>query len=73
MLLLHQIILHVSGKNILERIQNLIMTIDDEIRDEKLQYDVKEKQQKYQLYHQVKLMNVNILQVKKYYMLVIKK
>ena len=66
MLLLHQIILHVSGKDILERIQNLIMTIDDEIRDEKLQYDVKEKQQKYQLYHQVKLMNVNILQVKKY-------
>ena len=73
MLLLHQIILHVSGKNILERIQNLIMTIDDEIRDEKLQYDIKKKQQKYQLYHQVKLMNVNILQVKKYYLLVIKK
>ena len=49
------------------------MTIDEEIRDEKLQYDIKEKQQKYQLYHQVKLMNVNILQVKKYYLLVIKK
>ena len=29
-----------------------------------------EKQQKYQLYHQVKLINVNILQVKKYYFLI---
>ena len=26
-----------------------------------------EKQQKYQHYHQVKLVNINILQVKKYY------
>ena len=26
-------------KNLLERIQMLIMTIDDKIRDEKLQYD----------------------------------
>ena len=26
-------------KNLLERIQKLIMTIDDNIRDEKLQYD----------------------------------
>ena len=28
-----------------------------------------EKQQKYQLYHQVKLVNMNILQVKKYFFL----
>ena len=27
-------------KNLLERIQKLIMTIDDKIRDEKLQYDI---------------------------------
>ena len=72
MLLLHQIILHVSGKNILERIQNLIMTIDDELEMKNYSMILK-KQQKYQLYHQVKLMNVNILQVKKYYLLVIKK
>ena len=37
------------------------------LRDEKLQYDITEKQQKYQLYHQVKS---NILQGKKYYLLV---
>ena len=29
-----------------------------------------EKQQKYQHYHQVKLINMNILQVKKYYHLI---
>ena len=29
-----------------------------------------EKQQKYQLYHRVKLINVNILLVKKYYFLI---
>ena len=34
------------------------MTIDDEIRDEKLQ------QQKYQHYHEVKMINMNILQLK---------
>ena len=39
------------------------MTIDDKIRDEKLQYDI--KQQKYQHYHQVKLINMNILHAKK--------
>ena len=27
-------------KNLLERIKQLIMTIDDKIRDEKLQYDI---------------------------------
>ena len=29
-----------------------------------------EKQQKYQHYHQVKLINMNILQVKNYYLLI---
>ena len=42
------------------------MTIDDKIKDEKLQYGLTEKQQKYQCYLHVKLINVNILQVKKY-------
>ena len=31
---------------------------------------LKEKQQKYQNYHQVNLVNMNILQVKKYYPLI---
>ena len=33
-------------KNLIERILKLIMTIDDEIRDEKLQYDVNREEQK---------------------------
>ena len=37
------------------------MTIDDQIKDE---------MQKYQPYHQAKLINTNILQVKKYYLLI---
>ena len=44
------------------------MTIDDKIRDEKLQMILREKQQKYQQYHLEKLKNMNILQVKKYYL-----
>ena len=56
-------------KNLLERISKLIMTIDYKIRDEKLQYDIKRKAKKYQNYHQVKLINMNILQVKKHYLL----
>ena len=47
------------------------MTIDDKIIDEKLQYDIsRERQQKYQHYHHVKFINMNILQVKKYYLLI---
>ena len=36
------------------------MTIDYKIRDEKLQYDIN------RYYHQVKLINMNVLRVKKY-------
>ena len=43
------------------------MTIDDKIRDKNPQYDIREAQQKYRHYHQVKLINIDILQVKKYY------
>ena len=46
------------------------MTVDDKIRDEKLQYDFTEKRQKYKHYHLEKLMNKNILQLKKYHLLI---
>ena len=45
-------------KNLLE---GLIMTTDDKIRDEKLQYDISKKQEKYLHYHLEKLTNMNIL------------
>ena len=38
------------------------MTIDDKIRDEKLQYDINREAEK----NLEKLLNMNILQVKKY-------
>ena len=44
------------------------MTIEDQIRDEKLQYDI--NREKYQLYHQAKLISMNILLVKKYCLLI---
>ena len=44
------------------------MTTDDKIKDERLQYDM--KQQIYQLYHLEKLISMNILQVKNYYHLI---
>ena len=55
-------------KNLLARIQKLIMAIDDKIRDEKYNMELTEKQQKY--HHQVKLINMNILQVKRCYLLI---
>ena len=42
------------------------MTIDGNIRDEKLQYDLTEKQQKHQHYYLEKSMKMNIFQVKTY-------
>ena len=57
-------------KNLLERIQKLIMTIDDNIRDEKLQYGINREAAKHQLDQLEKLKNMNILQVKKYYLLI---
>ena len=41
------------------------MTIDCLVRDEKLQYDINREAAKFQLYHQVNLINMNILQVNK--------
>ena len=42
------------------------MTMEDQIRDEKLKYDINREAVKYQLYHQVKLISMNILLVKIY-------
>ena len=42
------------------------MAIEDQIRDEKLQYDISRESPKNQLYHQEKLINMNILLVKRY-------
>ena len=42
------------------------MTTNDQIKDEKYKMILIEKLQKYQPYHQAKLINMNILQVKKY-------
>ena len=46
------------------------MTIDDKIEINNYNMTLTEKQQKYQPYHQVKFINMNILQVKKYYPLI---
>ena len=46
------------------------MTIDDKIKDEKLQYDIHREAAKISALLQVKLINMNILQVKKYYHLI---
>ena len=45
------------------------MTIDDQIEDEKLQYDINTEASKYQPYHQIQLTSMNVLLVKKYYLL----
>ena len=42
------------------------MTIDDQIRDEKPQYDINREAAEIQLYPQTKLVSMNILLVKKY-------
>ena len=42
------------------------MTIDDKSKDEKLHYDINREAAEYQLYHQAKLINMDILRVKNY-------
>ena len=44
------------------------MAIDDKVRDEKLQYDINNKNICIMI--RKKMINVNILQVKKYYLLI---
>ena len=46
------------------------MTIDDKIRDEKLQYDINKEPSKISALSSGKLINMNILQVKKYCLLI---
>ena len=46
------------------------MTNDDKIRDEKLQYDINRKAAKISALSFGKLINMNILQVRKYYLLI---
>ena len=57
-------------ENLLERIWKLIMTIDDKIRDEKLQYDVNREAAKISALSFGKTDKYDILQVKKYYLLI---
>ena len=64
MRLLYQIILCAS-----ERISKLIMAID-KIRDEKVQYDINIEVAEISALSLGKLINMNILQVKKYYLLI---
>ena len=45
------------------------MTIDDKIKDEKLQYSIKKEAGKISALSSGKLINMNILQVKKYFLL----
>ena len=42
------------------------MKVDDKIKDKKLQYDIDRDADKHQHYHPEKLINMNILQSKKY-------
>ena len=46
------------------------MISDDKIRDEKLQYDIKREAAKISALSSGKLININILLVKKYYFLI---
>ena len=46
------------------------MTIDDKIRDEKLQYDINREAAKNQHYHRKKLITINSSQVRKYHLLI---
>ena len=43
------------------------MTINDQIKDEKLQYNINREAAKISAYHQVNSTNMNILLVKMYY------
>ena len=46
-----------------------MMTIDDQIKDKDSNMILIENLQKYQPYHQAKLISMNILQLKEYYLL----
>ena len=46
------------------------MTLEDQIKDKNYNMTLIERQQKYQLYHQAKLISMNISLVKRYYHLI---
>ena len=46
------------------------MTIDDQIRDEKLQYNINREAAKISALSSTNLININVLQEKKYYHLI---
>ena len=46
------------------------MTIDEKVRDKNLRYYMNRKAAKYVYYYLLKLMKMNILLVKKYYLLI---
>ena len=54
----------------MHRIEKHIMTIEDKIRDEKLQYDINREAAKMSAFFLEKLTDKNISHVKKYYLLI---
>ena len=46
------------------------MTIDEKIRDKKLQYNIKRETSKISVFSSSELINMNMLHVKKYYLLI---
>ena len=46
------------------------MTIDEKIRDKKLQYNIKREASKISVFSSSELINMNMLHVKKYYLLI---
>ena len=57
-------------KNLLERILKLIMTIDAKIRVKRLQYDINRDGTKMSALSSGKINDMNILQVRKFYLLI---
>ena len=57
-------------KNLLEWMYDKTITIDDQIKDENIQYEINREAAKISALYQAKLINMNILQGKKYYLLI---
>ena len=63
-------ILHDSERIFYKEDKNLIMLIDDKIRDEKLRQNINRKAAKASALSYGNLISIDILQVKKYYLLI---
>ena len=57
-------------KNLCEKISKLIMKTDDKIKMKNYNMILTENQQNYRHFHQAKVTDMNILQVRKYYLLI---